>query len=395
MRALRFSIGFPPLIARKRVGDTEYALGLIPLGGYVKIPGMLRPEAEDLWGVAALLEHNDDIPADLAAAIGVSYDDLCRMLSQGRYSQAGDECSRLRTLVEEAQPHMGAVELKRAMRSIERVQEALDPKGYWRSPRKKRLIVILAGPVMNLAIAFLVLFVVAVTGMPQAAKVTPKVAEVLGNSPAERAGLRAGDRVVAIDGVAGGPEQIRSVITGSDGTPQRLTVIRDGKRVVLHAEKPVIDQGAYRLGFQFGGKYVPPRRFPVLQAPGQAASQMWAITSGTFTALGDIGTASGRSQFSGPIGIVRVSAEGAQRGAEYYFYLFALISLSLGIFNLLPFLPLDGGHVLFIVLEWLRGRPISRNVFERVSAIGIVLMLLVFVIGLNNDLSSLFSAPGK
>ena len=100
MRALRFSIGFPPLIARKTVRDTEYALGLIPLGGYVKIPGMLRPEAEDLWGVAALLEHNDEIPADLAAAIGVSYDDLSRMLSMGRYSQAGDECSRLRTLVE-------------------------------------------------------------------------------------------------------------------------------------------------------------------------------------------------------------------------------------------------------------------------------------------------------
>ena len=90
-----------------------------------------------------------------------------------------------------------------------------------------------------------------------------------------------------------------------------------------------------------------------------------------------------------------MSAEGAQRGAEYYFYLFALISLSLGIFNLLPFLPLDGGHVLFVVLEWLRGRPISRGVFERVSAIGIMLMLIVFVIGLNNDLSSLFSAPGK
>jgi regulator of sigma E protease len=395
MRALRFSIGFPPLIARKTVRDTEYALGLIPLGGYVKIPGMLRPEAEDLWGVATLLEHNDDIPADLAAAIGVSYDDLCRMLSQGRYSQAGDECSRLRTLVEEAQPHMGAAELKRAMRSIDRVQEALDPRGYWRSPRRKRLIVILAGPVMNLVIAFVVLFAVAATGMPQAAKVTPRVALVYGGSPAHNAGLRTGDRIVAIDGQTAGPERIRSVIMASNGSAQTLTVIRDGKRVVLRAEKPVIDQGSYKLGFGFGTKPVPSRTFSVLRSPGEAASQMWAITSGTFSALGQIGSAQGRSQFSGPIGIVHVSAESAQRGAAYYFYVFALISLSLGIFNLLPFLPLDGGHVLFILLEWLRGRPMSRGVFERVSAIGIVLMLIVFVIGLNNDLSSPFGSPGK
>jgi len=392
MRALRFSIGFPPLIARKKVGDTEYALGLIPLGGYVKIPGMLRPEAEDLWGVAALLEHNDEIPVDLAAAIGVSYDDLCRMLSQGRYAQAGDECSRLRTLVDEAEPHLSATELKRARRCIERLEEALDPRGYWRSPRRKRLIVILAGPVMNLAIAFLVLFAVAWTGMPQAPKVIPKVVEVFGNSPAQKAGLQAGDRVVAIDGVPGGPERIRSVIIGSGGTPQALTVIRDGKRVVLTPEKPVIDAGSYKLGFEFGSKQVPPRRYSLLVAPGQSLSQMWSITSGTFTALSEIGSAQGRSQFSGPIGIVHVSAESAQRGAAYYFYVFALISLSLGIFNLLPFLPLDGGHVLFIALEWVRGRPVSRGVFERVSAIGIVLMLIVFVIGLNNDLSSPFGA---
>ena len=185
------------------------------------------------------------------------------------------------------------------------------------------------------------------------------------------------------------------MITGSDGTPQTLTVIRKGRQVVLRPERPVIDQGAYRLGFQFGGKYVPPRSYPLLQAPGQAASQMWAITSGTFTALGDIGSSQGRSQFSGPIGIVRVSAEAPSAAPSTTSTSSRLISLSLGIFNLLPFLPLDGGHVLFVVLEWLRGRPISRGVFERVSAIGIMLMLIVFVIGLNNDLSSLFSAPGK
>jgi regulator of sigma E protease len=83
---------------------------------------------------------------------------------------------------------------------------------------------------------------------------------------------------------------------------------------------------------------------------------------------------------------VRASADAADTGAPYYLWLLAYISLSLGILNLLPFLPLDGGHILLLALERVRGRVLSRATFERVSALGIALVLFLFLFGLHNDL---------
>jgi regulator of sigma E protease len=149
----------------------------------------------------------------------------------------------------------------------------------------------------------------------------------------------------------------------------------------------VID-GAYRLGFQFGTVNRP---YSVTHAPSFAASEMWTLTSGTVRALADVVTPHGRSQLHSTVGIVRVSAQAEEAGATDYLVLLAFISLSLAIFNLLPFLPLDGGHILMVALERIRGRMVSRAVFERVSVLGIMLMALLFVVGLQNDLSSILN----
>jgi regulator of sigma E protease len=109
---------------------------------------------------------------------------------------------------------------------------------------------------------------------------------------------------------------------------------------------------------------------------------MWSMISGSIRGISSQGT----SSVSGPVGIVKVSASAADTGAPYYMWLLAYISLSLGILNLLPFLPLDGGHILLLGLERLRGRALSRATFERVSALGIALVLFLFLFGLHNDL---------
>jgi regulator of sigma E protease len=103
-------------------------------------------------------------------------------------------------------------------------------------------------------------------------------------------------------------------------------------------------------------------------------------------------TPTGRSQLHSTVGIVRYSAQAEQAGITDYLVLLAFISLSLAIFNLLPFLPLDGGHVFLIALEQIRGKMVSRVVFERVSVLGIMLMALIFVVGLQNDLSSILGS---
>ena len=105
-------------------------------------------------------------------------------------------------------------------------------------------------------------------------------------------------------------------------------------------------------------------------------------------------TPKGRDQLTTPVGIVESSSDAVSAG--YYPGLLAFISLALAIFNLLPFLPLDGGHILFALLEKVyRRRPIPRVVFERVSVVGIVLMLMLFTVGLNNDIGRITNGPSR
>ena len=108
------------------------------------------------------------------------------------------------------------------------------------------------------------------------------------------------------------------------------------------------------------------------------------VTKGTILGLKDIVTPKGAKQLTTPVGIVQSSSDAVSAG--YYPGLLAFISLALAIFNLLPFLPLDGGHILFALAEKVYRRPIPRVVFERVSVVGIVLMLMLFTVGLNNDI---------
>jgi regulator of sigma E protease len=145
---------------------------------------------------------------------------------------------------------------------------------------------------------------------------------------------------------------------------------------------PVKQGGRYIVGF-LPDVIATTRSVPVWKAPEEGLSQMWTMISGSVTGIRSQGT----SSLSGPVGIVRVSASAADTGAPYYLWLLAYISLSLGILNLLPFLPLDGGHILLVVLEKLRGgRALSRATFERVSMAGIALVLFLFLFGLHNDL---------
>jgi regulator of sigma E protease len=389
MRALHFSLGFPPAIARKQIGDTEYRIGAIPLGGYVKIPGMLRPEPDDLYAVDDLLDRSEELPTDRAGAIGVAVDDARRSLSRGRWDDARADLARLRTTVEDASDSVSAAERRRVDRSIRRVEEALDPRSYWRSTRVRRLIVITAGPAMNVLTCFVILTGVAILGRPEATVVN-RVQSIELGSPAIKAGLKPGDRLVSVDGVRGDVSRMRRVIEASNGGTVRLVVERNGHTVALRPVHTRLEDGAYRLGFVFDAS-ITTRGHPVTAAPAMAWHDMARLTTGTLGAIADVVTPQGRSQLHSAVGIVSVSAQEVHYGAGYYLTLLAYVSLSLAIFNLLPFLPLDGGHVLMIALERLRGRMVSRAVFERVSVVGIAVMLIVFVIGLQNDLGQLIT----
>jgi len=384
MRALRFYLGFPPAILKRTWKGTEYGIGAIPLGGFVKIPGMLRPESGDLYDVEDVLGAARDIDEGAALRLAAELADVQRSIDQGRFDDAREAGRRLTAEVE-ATEGLSPVQRRRVLRSLERLDQNLDPDAYWRCSRTRRLIVIAAGPFANVVACFAILTAVALYGLPVA---VPVVQSVLAKSPAATTGLRAGDRVVSVNGHHSGVNGIRNAIADSKGGPVKLVVVRDGHRLALRTEKSEVIDGAYRLGFQFGTVNRP---YSVVHAPTFAATEMWTPTTGTVRALVDVVTPTGRSPLHSTVGIVRVSAQAEQAGATDYLVLLAFISLSLAIFNLLPFLPLDGGHILMIALERIRGRMVSRAVFERVSVLGIMLMALLFVVGLQNDLSSILN----
>lgn len=327
MRVEKFFLFFGPKLWSIKRGETEYGVAAIPLGGYVKITGM-NPEEE--------------IPPEAA------------------------------------------------------------DRAYYRQPVWKRIVVIAAGPAVNIVLAFAILFgVYLANGNPELAQ---KVGSVMPDTPAAQV-LQPGDRVLAVDGRAYnglstearlekfGNAVARHKCAGEqvDGcaaaTPVKLEIERAGKEQTLLI-KPEYNGEAKRalIGFRYGTNTVD-------VSPGEAADQavaaVWRVTTGTFETFGRLFEQEQREKVSGIVGVSDVANQTLDESAEKSLLLLALVSLSLGLINLLPILPLDGGHIFWSLVEKLRGRPVSLRVMEKASFIGFALVMLLFVLGLSNDLGRL------
>ena len=376
MRPRSFYIGFPPALVKVKRKGIEYGIGMIPLGGLVKLPGMNRPAARDLrlFVEPAVREEPSLVPA-----VGA----LRRALELEDYDAA-------RRAGAELEQEVAVVELTpRARRSAERalrdVEEGTSPEAYWRGATWKRVAVIAAGPLTNVVIAFSILFlVIAISGGPSN-RATPEVFSVESGTPAAAAGLQPGDRIVGVNGRQTRTfDSITHLIQSSRGGAVTLTVVRDGRSVTVGPHKTIRVGGRWVFGFGAATQ-------PVPYSPGRAAStagsQLWGVVTGTAHGLAGLFSSHGRSQLSGPVGIVQVSQEQLQVGWTHYLEILALVSMSLALLNLLPLLPLDGGHILFSLIEAVRRRALAREVYERVSVIGFALILLLLVIASSNDVS--------
>ena len=365
MRVERFSLFFPPTIARIRRGETEYAIGAIPLGGYVKITGMTPEELE-----------RPGSPAAVASAV-----------LPGAVDGPGDEQS---------------AELE------------LDPevtrRAYYNQAPWKRIVVILAGPGVNIVIAFLlfwaVLFAGSINGAIALGNLDPSVStlstttSVLGvgkHEPADGV-LRVGDRILTVEGRPATVESARAAIDAHRcagpltkdcraTTPVKLTV-RRADRVLALAVYPRYEPEAKRMliGFSFGE----PKHFGPLAAAGAAVAEMWHVTWQTLTGFAHALTNSkARGQISSIVGITETAHETVVAGTGFAVVFLGFISLILAVINLFPFLPLDGGHILWAAAEKVRGRRISLVAMYRFSSVGIVLMLFLVFNGFSNDIGRL------
>ena len=371
MRPRRFYIFFPPAIVKWNRKGIEYGIGAIPLGGYVKIPGMHKPAGSDLDGQFG--------PAvDEAPWLAAHLEPVTTALDEEKLPEARAGLEDLRAAVERSD--LSEPARKAAERGLGDTDDALADDAYWRAPIWKRVTVIAAGPLTNLTFAIVLLAIVFMLGVPS--KVDRTIATVDPGTPAAEI-VRAGDTIVAIDGQTVDGDQISEKIRGSNGDPVTLTIERGGKELTVQA-RPRLIEGAYRLGFTLGVVY---ESYGPLEALRLAGERTWEATSAIGASLGRIVTGEGREEVASPVGIVQASSETLEAGFREYLGILALISLSLALLNLLPLLPLDGGHIAFSLAEGVRGRAIPRAAYERASMIGIVIVLFLFFIGLTNDVN--------
>ena len=369
MRPRKFYIGFPPALVKMKRKGIEYGIGAIPLGGYVRIPGMHRPAAKDVDLVFSRALH-------AAPELVGPAERLKRALAAEDFETAKQRLGEFEERAREA--GIPSVE-----KQVQDLDDALSPQAYWRAPVWKRVAAISAGPVTNLVFA-VVLF--AIVFMTAGWSATSKVAVVLHNSRAQAAGLHSGDRVIEINGQSVSAGQISDRISASHGRPITLTVLRGESLITLRPEQArrSSSDGRYRLGFGLAGQ---PLGF--VGAVWQSIKTTGIVARDTVKALGGIFHSKDRQQIGGVGSIVKNGADAVHYGWASYLSVLAFISLSLALLNLLPLLPLDGGHIAFSLLEGIRGRAIAREIYERVSAVGIAIVLLLFIVGLSNDVGRL------
>jgi regulator of sigma E protease len=372
MRPRRFYVGFPPPLVKIERNGIEYGLGSIPLGGYVKIPGMHRPAPSDvdMYFARALAE---------APQLLRPLTRLKNRLAAGEMEEARQALRDVEAAIEETGLSPGA--LRTARRGLTELADGLGSDAYWRQRIWKRIVVIFAGPGTNLVFA-VILF--AVLFMLSGGPVKRTVAAVDEDFPAAKAGLRTGDEIVAINRRPVQPDQISDRIADSEGRPITLTVERDGRLVRIGPIKPKKDAERYRVGLALDAGGLDPAT-----ATWRAIRLTGLVTREIGASLTRLVTGEGRKEISSPVGIVQGSSKALEEGTETYLWVLGLISLSLALLNLLPLLPLDGGHIVFSIVEGIRGRSVGREVYERVSAVGIALVLLLFFIGLTNDVNRL------
>ncbi len=370
MRPRRFYVGFPPPIWKTTRGGIEYGIGAIPLGGMVKIPGMHRPSSVDV-------DHAFGRAALEAPELGGDVRRLRNALVADDHDAARDALGVLRSRLEE-QSFTPAVE-RGVTRGATDLEDALGKDAYWRAATWKRVLVIAAGPLANILLA-IALF----TGLflTSGGQVTGTVGAVDPGKPAAAMGLRPGDRIVAIDHVPVKADEIRTTVASSKGRRLTLTVERDGRRLDLPPGAARLTNGSYLLGIALRLDGNTPG---VGESAGDALRVTWAVTREIGASLGRLVQGEGRKDISSPVGIVKGSSQAAKEGASTFFWVLGLISLSIALLNLLPLLPLDGGHIAFSLIEGVRGRSVRREIYERVSVVGIALVLLLFFLGLSND----------
>lgn len=342
---VKFSVGFGPAIFRVRRRETEYQIGAIPLGGFVRMVG--------------------DIP-DMITGAQPTDDDV-----RGEASEEEKE--------EELSPELRAVLEDRSRWFIE--------KNFW-----QRSAIVIAGPLFNFLLAVVLVFGAVLLYGEENVVETARIGSVMKNSPAEKAGLKPGDIVHSIDGKAiDSWATLASTVHKGTGETLTLEVGREGKQHTLSVQPDLKEVRSYtgeKIDAYFIG--IGPTLLRVQRGLLGAGRYgvLWTLDKTLLTYMGLWGMLTGQvspKDLAGPLFILDAAGKQAKQGLENLLYFMALLSVSLAVLNLLPIPILDGGHLMFFIIEGIMG-PVSMRKKEFAQQIGMLLLICLMVFALHNDI---------
>jgi regulator of sigma E protease len=264
-----------------------------------------------------------------------------------------------------------------------------------------RFKIIFAGPVLNYLLAFVIFSVIFMFGSPT---LTTEVGGLLKDYPAEKAGVAVGDKVVAHDGkTVDYWEDMTEMLRKKTEGPVLLTVMRGGK-ALNRSVSPVVRRTKDIFGKEVTialvgispSQKIEKIKYPFGRAIYMGAKKLVDLSAITYKALWSmaIGRLSVKESLTGPIGIYVITGQAAKMGLIYLFHLMGILSASLAIFNMLPLPVLDGGHILFLAVEKVRGKPLSVKAQELIANAGVAFLIILTVFIFYNDLAK-FGVMGK
>lgn len=325
MRVDEFAIGFGPVIYQQREGETLYSLRLIPLGGFNKIYGMTEDEKDELPFEGAPIEQS------------------------------------------------GLVDTTRA---------------FYNQPVWSRMIVIAAGSVMNFVLPIIIFFGILLTTGYDRPMDKAVIGKVIDNSPAMSAGVISGDRVVSINDVNIDKwNDLITVLRKKYEQPVSVVVENNGEyRNVLLVPEYNEKESRSLIGIQQATEHIKPG---VVEAGKVAVQTTFSIAKNMIVGLGQMVSGKSKAEVSGPIGVAQMAGDVARTGISNLLTFAAFLSLNLGIINLLPIPVLDGGHLVDLLIESVRGKPLSGKLRYMVQMVGFAILMGVMIMATASDLGRL------